>query len=133
MAHHIYKYIDGLDEGAWYRIPPQVCDELRSIALHLPLAKWNMRRSVSKSILATDATPTSGGSTRARVSKKLARALFDWSISRGGDACLDTQTVQEEVTERGELERHVDKVNQLGDCLRWKVTGSYIHFEKHRM
>ena len=33
--------------------------------------------------------------------------------------------MQEEVAERGELERHVDKVNQLGDCLRWKVTGSY--------
>lgn len=33
LAHHVYKYIDGLDDGAWYRLPPQVCDELRSIAL----------------------------------------------------------------------------------------------------
>eukprot|EP00435_Cladocopium_sp_Y103_P033485 s1638_g8.t1 len=113
LARHIYKYVDGLDDGAWYRLPLQVCDELRSIFLHLPLAKWNMRRSVSKSILTTDA----------RVSKKFARALFDWSISRGGEACLETQTVQEEIVMRGELERHVDKINQLGDCLRWKVTG----------
>lgn len=38
---------------------------------------------------------------------------------------MDTQTVQEEVVVRGQLERHVDKDSQLGDCLRWKVTGAY--------
>ena len=125
LAHHIYKYIDGLQDGVWYKLPPQVCDELRSIALHLPTAQWRMRRSISKSLLATDATPTSGGSTRARISKKLARTLFDWSVVRGSDVCLDTQTVCGEEVVTRELERHVDKVNDLGDCLHWKVTGSY--------
>ena len=38
-----------------------ILDQLRSVRYHLPLASWHMRRAASRSFLATDATPTSGG------------------------------------------------------------------------
>ena len=60
LQHHVYKYVEGMKPG-WQRFPNHIADELRSIALHLPFACWNMRKELMPELVASDATPTSGG------------------------------------------------------------------------
>ena len=75
LQHRIYKYVSEMPATRWVRLPAYVIDELRSISLHLPFAVWKMRREIMTSLLATDATPTSGGSVRAEVPVALAEEL----------------------------------------------------------
>ena len=89
LLHHSYKFQSQLPKQGWHRLPAHISDELFSIMLHLPLAVCNMRRKLYTSLVATDATPTSGGSCRARVSKALARTLFAHSVRKGGSVRMD--------------------------------------------
>ena len=76
LQHHIYRYIEDMKVDQWVRLPNHIVDELRSMAFHLPFAVWGMRRELSRDLVATDATPTSGGATSAPISEDLARELW---------------------------------------------------------
>ena len=76
LQHHIYRYIEDMKVDQWVRLPNHIVDELRSMAFHVPFAVWGMRRELSRDLVATDATPTSGGATSAPISEDLARELW---------------------------------------------------------
>jgi hypothetical protein len=88
----------------------------------MPWATCNMRRKLYTSLVATDATPTSGGSCRARVSKQLARTLFAHSVRKGGSARLDGSELPG-CEEKGGLQS--DFIDGLGEKLKWHVSKSY--------
>ncbi|CAE6958585.1 unnamed protein product, partial [Symbiodinium sp. CCMP2592] len=89
LQHHIYKFMANLPRQKWRRIPGHVLDELRSFALHLPFAYFSMRKRLDLEVLATDATPTSGGAVTALVSEALADELWRKSEVRGEPVRLD--------------------------------------------
>ncbi|CAE7727399.1 SMYD3 [Symbiodinium sp. CCMP2592] len=89
LQHHIYKFMANLPKLKWRRIPGHVLDELRSFALHLPFAYFSMRKRLDLEVLATDATPTSGGAVTALVSEALADELWRRSEVRGEPVRLD--------------------------------------------
>ena len=123
LQHHIYKYVADLPQDRWCRLPGHIRDELRSVALHLPWATWNMRRSLSCSLLATDAAPTSGGAVRANVTPRLAQELWVRSEIRGEAIRLDRSEVSYALEpEPSEASRFV---SSLAECLDWRVTARY--------
>ena len=77
LLHHFYVFVAKLEPKKIVRLPGHIADELRSVALHLPLATWCMRSRISPSVLATDATPTSGGAVRAFVAPALASEFVE--------------------------------------------------------
>ena len=123
LQHHIFKHIDRMDARRWVRLPQHIADELRSCALHLPFARCSMRRRLSSTILATDATPTSGGSVLAEVPDKLASELWRRSEIRGeavrldrdADFMWDAQTPSEPSK----------FASIVAECASWRVVGSY--------
>ena len=123
LQHHVYKFVSSLPQERWCRLPAYIRDELRSVSLHLPWATWHMRKRLSTSLLATDATPTSGGAVRADVSGELAQELWVRSEIRGEAVRLD----------RSEASYFLDPepshasqfVSALAECLNWRVTAKY--------
>lgn len=81
LQHHIYKYLDSMPEKTVCKLPAHIVDELRSTGLHLPFCSWKMRRSFHDSLLAIDATPSSGGA--------LAQALWQHCDVKGEAVRLD--------------------------------------------
>jgi len=75
LFHHIYKWGRSLVPGAWTRLPHFIADELRAAAAHLAVARWDMLKSLSPQLLATDATPTTGGAVACVAPVELARAV----------------------------------------------------------
>jgi hypothetical protein len=73
-------------------------DEFRGAALHLLLAVANIKTEPSTTVLATDATPTCGGATEAKVDPVLAKALYRVAEARGVSARLDGRRAEEEST-----------------------------------
>ena len=123
LQHHIYKYIEGIKGGRWVRLPNHIVDELRSIALHLPLAVWQMRKEISPELIATDATPTSGGATAAQISPELAQELWRRSEIRGAPVRLDRT---EDFSVQASMPKEPSKfASSLCECLRWHVIASY--------
>ena len=129
LQHHIYKYVDSMEERKVYRLPSFVLDELRSILLHLPFAKWQMRRHFQSTVLATDATPTSGGATRARVGPELSRELWQRCEIRGEAVRLDRSGSAMEL-EAGKPPKEPSQFASLvAECLDWYSTASYVFKE----
>ena len=112
-----------MPQDRWCRLPDHVRDELRSVSLHLPWAVWHMRRRLSCSLLATDATPTSGGSVRADITPQLAQELWVRSEIRGEAVRLDRSEaaylLEPEPVEASRF------VSSLAECLNWRVTAQY--------
>ncbi|CAE7719402.1 unnamed protein product [Symbiodinium sp. CCMP2592] len=123
LQHHIYKYVQAMPDERWCRLPRHVLDELRSFALHLPFACWDMRRKLNSTLIATDATPTSGGSVACKMPAELAQELWRQSEVRGEAVRLD----------RGmgpDLSWDVPKeasvfASTIAESMDWRVTGSY--------
>lgn len=109
----------------WNRLPGFICDELRSMAYHLPLAAWNMRKQFSSSLLATDATPSSGGAARTPASSLLAEELWHQSEVRGEVVRLDETTMPRFLNEWAEPKEPSAFASVLGKCLDWQATASY--------
>lgn len=95
LQHHIYKFIHKMPDRGWKRLPPFICDELRSMAYHFPFSFWNMRKRLSPSLLATDAMPTSGGAARALISESVAGELWRQSEVKGEVVRLDGRAVDD--------------------------------------
>ncbi|CAE7376397.1 unnamed protein product [Symbiodinium microadriaticum] len=123
LHHRVYTFVSNLPEKKWCRLPNRIIDELRSVALHLPFAKWKMRRRLHPSVLATDATPTSGGAVRAPVSAELNEELWRRSEIRGGAVRLDRG---EAFAWKAEEPITVSAfASAISECLSWTVTSSY--------
>lgn len=97
LIHRGFVFTDGLKEDNWSRLPSDVADELRAVALHLPLAVWNMRRGLSTQLVATDATPSTGGSTVTTIPMKLAKELFRRSEYKGKHIRLDGGSLDHDI------------------------------------
>ena len=123
LQHHVYKFISNLPRRKWRPIPGHVLDELRSFAVHLPFAVWNMRQHVDDKVLATDATPSSGGAVVATVSQALASELWKRAEIRGEAVRLDRDGdwMNEIIAPR---EPSVF-ASIIGECLPWSVESSY--------
>jgi hypothetical protein len=124
LLHHLYKWVDDMPDSDWRRIPGFVCDELRAVSLHLPFAVWHMQQHLDTTLLATDATPTSGGATTAEVPEKIGRALVRHSEVKGEAGRLD-----------GDMPEHCrmipcsKDIDQLAEGLQWQVKSAY-HFRQ---
>ncbi|CAE7489091.1 unnamed protein product [Symbiodinium natans] len=127
LQHHIYKFMSDMPPRGVVRLPTFVLDELRSLGLHLPFCYTSMRRWISEEVLATDATPTSGGAVVAQVPEALARELWRLSEHRGEAVRLDRTTDFE--IEVGEPKEPSIFASVCGECLDWNVASSY-HFRK---
>ena len=123
LQHHLHKFIARMPAKKWVRLPGHICDELRACGLHLPFACWNMRRKLSETLFATDATPTSGGSVRAAISPKLAKALWRHTEVKSDPVRLDRDDAFELTAELPkEPSQFVSVVSQ---CLEWRVVRGY--------
>ena len=125
LLHRSFAFVESLPEDSWVKVPGDIGDEVRAVAMHLPLASWNMRRSLSTVLHASDATPSSGGSTAARITPSLARELFRRSEYRGQHVRLDPNQRDEAREERLDSAPCTEEINQLGVSLNWHVTSSY--------
>ena len=82
-----------------------------------------MRRKLSETLFATDATPTSGGSVRAAISPKLAKALWRHTEVKSDPLRLDRDDAFELTAELPkEPSQFVSVVSQ---CLEWRVVRGY--------
>ncbi|CAE7224096.1 unnamed protein product [Symbiodinium sp. CCMP2592] len=127
LHHRMYKFVDGMPPDRWIKLPNYVLDELRSCALHLPFAVSSMRRRVSSTLLATDATPTSGGAVVTEAPEALAEELWRQSEIKGEAVRIDRGL-------ESELSDSVPKVpsvfaSTVGECLPWHVVASYTFRE----
>ena len=123
LLHHLYRYIDRMASVRWIRLPKHIQDELRSCSLHLPFAVCSMRRRLSSTILATDATPTTGGACAAEVSPELAEELWRRTEIRGEAVRLDRR---QDLSLDAQLPDEPSKFASIvSECLSWRVTGSY--------
>ena len=129
LQHHIHKFVEQMDDIRMYRLPAFVLDELRSMMMHIPFCCWNMRRGFSPTILATDATPTSGGATRAHASEKLQAKLWQLCEIKGEAVRLD-RTLSELDWNGGEAPTEPSQfASRTAECLPWTATASY-HFRE---
>ncbi|CAE7846871.1 unnamed protein product [Symbiodinium microadriaticum] len=122
LQHNIYCFMKKMPEQGYVNLPPFVIDELRSYALHLPFCITDMRRYVSETLFATDATPTSGGAVRAQAPRVLVDELWRLSEHRGSPERLDRDV--------DFFEQQVPKapskfVSMVSECLPWEVTAAY--------
>ena len=125
LQHHVYKYIDQMSETEEARLPPFILDELRSMALHLPFCEWDMRRSIASTLLATDATPTTAGATRADLTDELGQLLWQQTEIKGEAVRLDRESPVP-TWNGSEVPKEPSRIASLvGECLPWWTTASY--------
>ena len=123
LQHHVYRFISSMPPEGWVRLPAYILDELRSYALHLPFSFWNMRNTVNPTLIATDATPTTGGSVSTRMPASLAEELWRLSEMKGEAVRLDGDCIEELCMEEPREPSLVASI--VGKSMHWKVTGSY--------
>ena len=122
LQHRIYTYVSKMPDAKWVRLPSYVVDELHSLSLHLVFAEWDMRYKLSSSILATDATPTSGGAVQAVAPHSLVQELWRRSEVKGAPIRLDRNLATEEPPEPTETSAFASAV---AESLPWAETASY--------
>ncbi|CAE7216591.1 unnamed protein product, partial [Symbiodinium sp. KB8] len=123
LLHHMYKYLAKMPEGRWVPLPGHILDELRSCALHLPFATWNMRKGISSTVIATDATPTAGGAVTAAVPQAVAQALWRHTEVKGAAVRLDRD---QDFLFGAEAPREASRFASLvSECLCWRVESGY--------
>ncbi|CAE7813662.1 SMYD3, partial [Symbiodinium sp. CCMP2456] len=127
LQHHVYRYLERMPAGKWVPLPGYILDELRSCSLHLPFARWDMRRAIHSSLLATDATPSSGGAVEAPITEELARALWKHAELKGEAARLDDPGALQWLAPRAEEASRF--ASSVALCLPWRVVSSY-HFRE---
>ncbi|CAE7434654.1 unnamed protein product, partial [Symbiodinium sp. KB8] len=123
LHHHIYKYVSEMPEGRWVKLPNYVADELRSCALHLPFAVWHMRTPLASTLVATDATPTSGGAVAVDIPRPLAQELWRQSEMKGEAVRLDRGAAEEVLC--AEPKEPSVFASTVAECMPWTVTSSY--------
>ena len=89
IFHHVYKYLDRLEDGQLYRIPQHIVDELVTAALLLPFSGCNIRWPVSVQISASDASSRKGGRAACLTTQSFAKVLYRFSEKRGEYTRMD--------------------------------------------
>ena len=129
LQHRIYTYVSKMPDAKWVRLPSFVVDELHSLGLHLVFAEWDMRCKLSSSILATDATPSSGGAVRAEAPDALVQELWRRSEVKGAPARLDRNSATEEPPEPTETSTFA---SACAESLPWCETAKYSFREREQ-
>eukprot|EP00973_Karenia_brevis_P091283 12406763-Karenia_brevis.AAC.1 len=103
------------------KIPFDIRDELWLACLLLPVAQGHLRWPIVSELSATDATCHAGGTTRARVSQKLASTLFDATEYVGSHMRLhNVKQLSLESTEAPD-----DPIlEEVTKCAPWRVINS---------
>jgi hypothetical protein len=125
LQHHIYKYVQSMPNRRWVKLPGFVRDELRSMAFYMAFAVTDTRRSLHASLLATDPTPASGGSTRATAPAEVVEKLWHVSDARGEYVRLDETDLMRALSEWEVPREPLEMASILGRCLDWKTTSYY--------
>ena len=112
-----------MQDEQWCRLPRHVLDKLRSFALQLPFALWDMRRKLNSTLISTDATPTSGGSVACNMPPELAKELWRQSEIKDEAVRLDRSIGPD-------LSWDLPKdpsifASTVAESMDWRVTGSY--------
>lgn len=89
IFHHVYKYIDRIDDKKPYKLPHHVKDELLTAALLLPFSGGNIRWPVSVQIAATDASSKRGGRAACLTTKAFAKTLYRFGEKKGEYTRMD--------------------------------------------
>ena len=126
LQHRIYLFVSEMHPTRWVRLPGYVIDELRSLSLHLAFAEWSMRRRLSSSVLATDATPTSGGAVRAEAPDSLVEELWRRSEIRGAPVRLDRSEIGDGIEAPKEASQFA---STCAECLPWVEVARYTFRE----
>ena len=129
LQHHIYKWMDTLQDSVLVSIPAFILDELRSMALHLPFCTWKMRRQFGRELVATDATPTSGGACRVEVPGALRRELWQQCEIRGEAVRLDRSPLSPDVEREMAPKEPSVFASTVAESLPWRTTASF-HFRE---
>lgn len=125
LQHHVYQFIGTMHCSRRCWIPPQIRDELLSMALYLPFCFWDMRKQVNPVVLATDATPTSGGAVEAGVTEELSMALWRLAEVRGEAVRLDRDEDMLAWNKGAPPKEPSVFASTVAECLDWKVVSSY--------
>lgn len=129
LQHHIYKYMESMHETKTCWLPLFIRDELMSMALHLPFCVWDMRKRFSQQVLATDATPSTGGAVLASAPEPLVKALWQRSEVKGECVRLD-RTLPDELMQFETTPKEPSVfASTVAECLSWHVVASY-HFRQ---
>ena len=89
IFHHIYRYIDRMDEAKKSKLPQHVKDEVLTATLLLPFSGSNIRWPVSVQIAATDASSQRGGRAACLTTQALAKTLYRFGEKRGEYTRMD--------------------------------------------
>ena len=89
IFHHIYLFIEKLDDTQIIRLPHHIRDEILCASLLLPLAQSNARWPVSTQVSSTDASSTGGGRAATLTSRAFAKSLYRFGEKKGEYCRLD--------------------------------------------
>ena len=89
IFHRSYKWLHSMEEHLFFRIPPDIVDELLGASLMLPHSFTCTRWPVSHRLSCTDATPQSGGACACRGSRRPGEMLFRVAEQKGQYVRLD--------------------------------------------
>jgi hypothetical protein len=106
----------------WFPIPAPYLDEFRAASIHLAFAIVGLRAEPLPRILASGATPTSGGATTTLVSEELAATLYRVAESRGSSMRLDGRG--NELAELSLLQRN-ESIDALVKSMKWEQISAY--------
>ena len=126
VFHRSYKWKMELIEGRTYRLPADIRDEFLIASIYLALADSHMRADVTRTLVATDATPSAFGSCVAPCPKPILRELFRAHRHRGEAGRLDWQDKQ--ATWHPTLMPRTDDItNRLFKSLEWvpRLSGKF--------
>ena len=123
FLHRFFNWLSHV-KGSRARLPSDIKEELLVVALHLSVARADVRAPVCTRISATDATPQRGGSVETTCSSELADALYDSCEVRGRRVRLDRSPFSI-IPEHEELPVPDPIVADVANCAPWSVTRNH--------
>ena len=103
--------------------------DYQPMCLNLPFCCWKMRRGFNETLLATDATQSSGGATRAPLPSALARELWKLCGVRGEAIRLDRTDDLPRWDDFDAPKAPSQFASVVAETLPWYVAASY-HFRQ---
>ncbi len=89
VFHHVYQYMDKMNEGVSQKMPQFIRDEIAVAVLLLPLSCSNIRWPISAQLSATDASSKGGGRASTITTRVFAKCLYRLGEKRGEYTRLD--------------------------------------------
>jgi hypothetical protein len=130
IFHRAYRVVNSMPDGKWVKLDSDILDEFRAALMHTPFAFCSLRAPLGETLWATDATPTSGGSTVAPLAEGTADFLYSRAGTRG--ACLRLD-MNHPAALRGRMIPVDEGVNNPVAALPWSVSASYSFRHAHHV